>query len=1707
MNSTALALPANGHHHGHANGHISTGDKAKARDIIAAIRTLKVVEREQRPATDDEMQALRRFGGFGAVALSIFPDPVTGEYKPGWRETGEELRSLLSPEEYDSAKRTTFSQFFTSPAVMEAMHDALARFGVPDQAVILEPGCGSGNFLSHGKPGQRFIGVELDSLTGRIARALHPKADIRIENFRDSKLPPLDAVIGNIPFANVHLDFHGQKLSLHDYCIAKSVEALKPGGVLAVVTSHFTLDKQNAAVREMLAGQADFLGAIRLPNDAFKREGTAVTTDILFLRKRAPGQAANHADPEWLETSEIGIQGADLPVNRYFLNHHEMVLGDWSREHLLHGAVGFSVKSNGDLASQLKEAVGRIAGAEQSVVERPNPPPKPQVEGEVGQVEASLRQVTAPDRQVAPPFTPPPPLRHVTEGSLFVGDDKVIRQVENGEGQPVVYQGGVQRSDQGTTGKRLACLIDLRDKARRVLQSQNEGWPEANRSEARRTLNTAYDRFVSQYGPINKTTFTETKTGTIRRMPNLVKFREDPDAMLVMALEEYDEATGTAKKAPILLRDVVGPKPPVTHVASAEEGLLVSLNERGGIDLPYIASLYGKPEQAVITELDDLIYRDPETRRWQTRDEYLSGNVRDKLRIAEKAGPEYARNAEALRQVQPEDVLPGDIDANLGAPWIPASDVKAFAESLFGGNFTVGHLKKDAVWSVEPDYRAIQSVAATADFGTSRINGTELLSMAMNQKSPVIYDTVYENGSETRVINPTETQAAKEKQKLIKERFKSWVFSDPDRTERLVRVYNDTYNNLRPRLFDGSHLDFPGMSTVLELRQHQKDAVWRCMTGGNTLLAHVVGAGKTAVMAAGAMKMRQAGLIKKPLIVVPNHMLEQVGREFQQWYPNAKVLVATKEDFSKERRKVLTAKIATGDWDAIIVTHSSFERIGMSREYQEKFLREQIKEYEALLVDKASHGRNIIKTLEKQKANREEKLKDLLAGDKKDDGLVFDELGVDHVFVDEAHYFKNLETPTKMERVAGIQTGGSERAFDLYMKCRYLDEQHPGHGVTFATGTPISNTMVEMYTMQRFLDPKGLRDRGIEHFDAWAATFGEVVDAMEISPDGASLRPRSRFARFVNLPELIQSFLAFSDVQTAEMLNLPRPKLEGGKPQTIACPMSDAQVALQGELIERYDAIRNTKVDPRKDNALAITTDGRKLALDGRMLGAGGDFEESKINALVRNVVRIWRKTEATRGTQMIFCDMGVNANPFSAYDEIVRKLQQAGIPASQIAVMGDADTDAKKQALFEKVRQGTVRVILGSTAKMGTGTNVQKRLVAMHHLDAPWKPAEVEQRDGRILRQGNENPEVAIYRYVTEGSFDAYMWQALETKARFIAQIMSGDCAVRKADDIGDQELSYAEVKAIASGNPAVLTLAETDAELQRLAILRKNHADGQYLARKNIRDLPDDIKRLEKRLDGLTADMATMAGNKDTPSQEFVAERLKRMPEKVSETYRTPLGKYRGLDASMILHPLGGTEVVLDGATRCRETLMRDNPGPRAVLNALERLANGYDHACRANRGEISMKQGQLADFQARLGQVFEHGEYMSQLADLRDKLRDGLSEKAQQEPKPEGPTVAELAQRIHELRALNTVEATPERTVRKAVRAERPVTARLKEKLGERQVEPVQAEVTPEPVTPEPVQVPAPVVIAMPEPVNGHAKAVTKRRQAKAEQLRLF
>lgn len=1631
------------------------GEKDKARDILAAVRILNEIEQQGREATPNERVVLSRFGGFGPVALRIFPDPTTGQFKDDdWRRIGEELKTLLSPAEYESAKRTTFNAFYTSPVVTTAMYQAFDRLGVPDDALVLEPGCGAGNFMAAAPSSMRFIGVEQDSISGWLARAMYSQQDIRIESFQKTRLrdESVDAVIGNVPFANVKLPHNGQRYSLHDYFIVKSIDALKPGGNMAVVTSRFTMDKRNGATREYVAERADFVGAIRLPAEAFQREGTSVVTDILFFRKREAEQESNHVDDTWMETTTRNVDGTDVWVNRYFVEHPEMVLGEWTLEKQLYADDGYSIRSNGNLAEQLTGAIEQLPNYETTL-------------GSVFEQEV-----------VTTRFARPPPLDHITEGNMFVADDGVICQQLEGQSVPVTHGNDPIRARCGKTGRRLAALIGLRDAARRVLQSQNESWPDSDRDSMRIELNAKYDYFVSQFGPINKTTFSSTRKGTsIRRMPNLVKFRQDPDAMLVMSLEEYDETTGKAAKAPILLQDVVGKRRDVTTVSSAEEGLLVSLDRRGNVDLPFIAKLYGKPVEVVISELGDLIYRNPMTDEWETADVYLSGNVRAKLVEAERTGPEFGGNAEALRDVQPPDVLPGDIDANLGSPWIPTDVVQGFATKVFGvepETIRIAHIPKDATWSVEADYSAERSVGVTTQYGTTRIRGTTLFEQALNMRSPVIYDTIEEDGRERKVVNQVETLAAKEKQKLLKEAFRGWVFDDPERAERLVRIYNDTYNNLRLREFDGSHLEFPGMNEVVRLRAHQKNAIWRCMSSGNTLLAHAVGAGKTFVMAATGMKLMEAGIVQKPMYVVPNHMLEQFAREFMQLYPNAHLLMATKEDMARDRRKFLTARIASGNWDGVIVTHSSFERIGMSAEYQERFLRQQIEEYERLLIEAVSSDesrphRNLIKTIEKQKANREQRLSELAAEEKKDDGLVFDELGVDHIFIDEAHYFKNLETQTKMQRVAGIQTGGSQRAFDLFMKSRFLDEQHHNRGVTFSTATPISNTMVEMYTVQRFLDPHGLLARGVEHFDAWAATFGEVVEAMEISPDGASLRQRSRFARFNNLPELQQMFRSFADVQSAEMLDLPAPKLRNGKPMIVACPMSDMQSEFQDKLVERYERLRSSRIDPREDNALAITTDGRKLALDARLLSAEAtDHPDSKVNALVDNVARIWMETEGRRGTQIVFCDMGVHRMNwgYSVYDEVIAKLIERGIPQPEIAAVGEATSDARKQSLFERVRNGSIRVLIGSTQKMGVGTNVQKRLVALHHLDAPWKPAEVEQREGRILRQGNDNEEVSIFRYVTEGSFDAFMWQALETKARFITQVMTGNVGVRRAEDIGGQELSFAEVKAIASGNPAVLTLAEADAELQRLAVLKKNHTDEQFLVRRKLRELPQTIEQLAGRIDSLQQDETTLQrhhegdvtidGRSHHPDDllKVLQSRLQRIPAHVSSRTEFLLGEYRGLAFGVLHYPYSRPDVLLRGKHQRTQTLSSDNAGSRAVLNALKRLADGYREQIEKATRDSSVAKQQLRDYEARTDTAFEHGGYLQQLRELRDELKLALSGFSEDDG-AEKLSASELVDRVTKLQAANTIAVEPKRpTTQVVASSEEAVTTRIRRRIGD-------------------------------------------------------
>ncbi|MCB0208660.1 MAG: DEAD/DEAH box helicase family protein, partial [Anaerolineae bacterium] len=1346
----------------------ATGLKAKAEATLAALRLLKTVEAENRPATADEKQVLAGFSSFGPLANHIFPEPGTDRYKDGWEALGQELAALLTREEYDSAKRSTFNAFYTSPTVMQAIYEGLERMGVPTDAHVLEPGCGIGNFIGMAPAAMRFTGIEQETLSGRIARLLYPEAAIHIEPFQKSTLPSssMDLVVGNVPFSDLSLKWQGHKLSLHEYFFAKSLDSLHEGGVLALVTSRYTLDKRDPIFREMLAEQADFLGAVRLPKGAFRQEGTEVVTDILFLRKRGRNQAPDHV-ADWLDTQALPSQSAQC--NGYFLAHPEMVVGELIQDkHGMYGGHELTVPFPDDYEARLQTALAYLP--ENAYQERREPAATQPVQ--------AVPQVTFPTLQQ----------RELPPGSLFIGTHGQIHQVIDiaGTAEPLIYGNQPVNALSGVVGTRLADLIDIRDAARGVLATQREERPAAERDAARAILNQRYDRFVQQWGPINKTNISTTSQGvTVRRQPNLTAFKDDPDAYLVMALEQYDEKTDTATKMPIMAQDVIGPTPPVERVESALDGLLVSLNERGAVDIERISTLYGASAEEVIEELGNHIYFDPAQQCYVTAEEYLSGNVREKLRIAQEhaADPRMSVNIAALEEAQPDPVPPGDIDVTLGASWVPAETVQAFVSELLDckpEEITVRHVGKEALWTVEAASWVRNKVEATSTWGTEARPALTLINDALNMRVPTVMQTVTVDGKERMVPNQEATLAAREKQKAIKQRFQEWLFADPQRADALCERYNECFNTTRLRHYDGAHLTFPGMNPEITLRPHQQDAIWRVMSGRNTLLAHAVGAGKTFEMIASGMKMQQTGLIRKPLFVVPNHMLEQFSREFYQLYPNAKLLVASKEDLSKANRQLFTAKAASGAWDGIIMTHASFEKIGMSPEFQASFVREQIADYEALLTDmKAgadSDAKRLIKRIEKQKEQWEARLEELVNAEAKDRGLTFEELGVDHLFVDEAHLFKNLETPTKMGQVAGVQTSGSLRAFDLFMKSRYLDEY--GHGTTFATGTPVSNSMVEMYTMSRFLAPELLQERGISHFDGWAAVFGEIVDTVELSPDSQSLRQNRRFAKFVNLPELLQIFHSFADVKTAEMLQLPIPAIAGGKAEVIATPMTPYQQRIQESLVERYERVRGGTVDPRVDNALKITTDGRKLALDARLCLPHLPGDAGKLDAVAEQVHAIWQRTAESKATQLIFCDLGVSNKhgQFSVYDAIIQKLRNRGIPREEIATIGDYNTDIKKARLFEQVRKGDVRILLGSTQKMGTGTNVQERLYALHHVDAPWKPAEVEQREGRILRQGNGHDEVELYRYVTEGSFDAYMWQTLQTKAAFINQIMQGD-------------------------------------------------------------------------------------------------------------------------------------------------------------------------------------------------------------------------------------------------------------------------------------------------------------------------------------------
>ena len=1280
----------------------------KCRGNLAAIELLKQIEVENRPATAEEKRVLVRYVGWGGLPQ------VFDAYNDQWQPERERLESLLTPEELESARATTLNAHYTAPVVIRAMYAALQRLGF-SHGRILEPALGLGHFVGS-MPDEMHshslvTGVEIDSLTARLARALYPDADIRHQPFEEAKLADgfYDVAISNIPFGDYKpFDprFKSWNFVIHDYFFAAALEKVRPGGLILFITSRGTLDKLDGALRECVSQKAELLGAIRLPNDTFKRNAnTEVTTDILMLRRRLPGELPN--GPAWKGLVEItNSQGETIPVNEHFAARPEMMLGEMRLEGRMYARSEPTLVANGrPLAERLAEAIALLP----KDVFRPGA------------------------HRIAPPTTEPsfPAPEHIKPNAYaMVNEQLAVR-----DGDTLRLLPGLAAQ----VARRIRGLLRVREAVRRCLRSQLNGTPDEEVLAAREQLSQTYDSFVARLGPISE-------------RANTSAFRGDPDLPLLLSLENYDEETRRASKAAIFRERTIQRKRAIPEVSTPQEALLVTLNERGCVDLDHLVHLLHRRPSEFLPELKGAIFLNPQTNRWETEDDYLSGNVRGKLAVAEAAAladEQFAGNVAALQAVQPADLSATEIDARLGSTWIPPDDIQQFAAQLLGEEgITVSHAPQLGLWVVRSGYGVRFSVANTTEWGTDRRSALELIEDALNLRTPTIYD--HDPDSDHDVVNGPATEAARDKQEKLKERFKQWIRQDDERRERLGRKYNDEFNHTRLRTFNGDHLTLPGASRAINLRPHQKAAVWRILQTPNTLLAHVVGAGKTYVMVAAGMELRRLGLARKPLFVVPNHMLGQFSSELLGLYPGANILVATKDDFEKEKRKTLMSRIATGNWDAVIVTHSGFEKIPVARATQEEFFKEYLRELALAIEQQRKEGDSrIVKALERAKKQLEARLKELAATDKKDDGLTFEELGVDRLFVDEAHYFKNLFYVTKMTRIAGLPQTASQRAFDMFLKVGHVQRTNGGGGVVFATGTPIANSVAEMFTMQRFLQMTTLKAQSVAHFDSWAATFGEPVTAMELAPDGSGYRLHTRFARFINVPELMQMFRQTADIQTQEMLKLPVPEIRNGKPVVLSAPCSPELKEIVQSLVERADALRTGLVDPREDNMLLITTDGRKAALDLRLHDARlPDHANSKVNRAVHEIERIWRETAAGRSTQLVFCDLSIptGGKGFSVYEDMRDKLVSRGILPDEIAFIQDYDSDAAKLALFRDVRAGNAHILFGSTQKMGTGANMQECLIALHHLDAPWRPADVEQREGRILRQGNSNPEIQIY-------------------------------------------------------------------------------------------------------------------------------------------------------------------------------------------------------------------------------------------------------------------------------------------------------------------------------------------------------------------------
>ena len=1406
----------------------TVGKKERFRRNIMAIQLLKKCQEENRFATPEEQIILSKYVGWGGLSEAF------DENNSAWATEYLELSSVLTPEEYASARESTLTAFYTPPEVITAIYKAMEQMGFKE-GNLLEPSCGIGNFigmLPDTMQDSKIYGVELDTISAGIAQQLYQKTTIAAQGFEETNLPDsfFDGVVGNVPFGDFKVSdkrYDKHKFLIHDYFFAKSLDKLRPGGVMALVTSKGTMDKETLAVRKYIAQRSELLGAIRLPNNTFKgNAGTEVVSDILILQKR---DRLIDIEPDWvhLDTDENGIK-----MNSYFVQHPEMILGEMK---MVSGRFGMEATcvpyENADLAAQLDEAVANI-------------------HGEITEYEAE-EELEEEDNSI--PADPT-----VRNFSYTVVDDKIYYR-ENSRMTPVEVS--------ATAENRIKGMIAIRNSVRTLIELQTEDYPDSEIKAEQERLNRLYDTFSGKYGLINS-------------RANTSAFSQDSSFSLLSALEIIGEDGELERKADMFSKRTIKPHTPVTSVDTASEALAVSLGEKATIDMDYMMELSGKSENEIFEDLKGVIFLNPLYEygnsyepKYLMADEYLSGNVREKLKIAKNSAelyPEdYKVNVEALQKVQPKDLTASEISVRLGATWLPPDDVQEFIFHLLETpryaqwNIKVHFSPFTSEWNIEGKSYDKGNVRAYNTYGTSRINAYKIIEETLNLKDVRIFDYIEDDeGKKKAVLNKKETAIAQSKQEMIKQEFQDWIWSDPERRERLCKSYNEKFNSVRPREYDGSHIIFNGMNPEIELREHQKNAVAHILYGGNTLLAHAVGAGKTFEMVAAAQESKRLGLCNKSLFVVPNHLTEQWAAEYLQLYPAANILVATKKDFETKNRKKFCGRIATGDYDAVIIGHSQFEKIPMSIERQRAILEQQLEEITGGIAElKRNRGENFsIKQLEKSKKSIRQKLDKLNDQTKKDDVVTFEELGVDRLFVDESHYYKNLYLYTKMRNVGGIAQTEAQKSSDLFMKCRYLDEITGGRGTVFATGTPISNSMVELYTIQRYLQYNTLVKNGLQHFDAWASTFGETITAVELTPEGTGYRAKTRFAKFYNLPELMAMFKEIADIKTADMLNLPVPE---AKYHNIAVKPSEMQKEMVASLAERAEQVRGGGVDSSVDNMLKITNDGRKLALDQRMLNDMlPDFEGSKINACVDNIYRIWKENADKKSAQLVFCDLSTpkNDGTFSVYNDIRKKLIERGIPESEVKFIHEADTDMKKKELFQKTRKGEVRVLLGSTQKMGAGTNVQDKLIALHDVDCPWRPSDLEQRSGRIVRQGNENPQVDIYRYVTEQTFDAYLYQLVEGKQKFASQIMTSKSPVRSAEDIDETALSYAEIKMLATGNPYIKEKMDLDIQVQKLKMLKSNFLSEKYgLEDKVIKFYPQQIAYLKSRVEGLTKDVKT--------------------------------------------------------------------------------------------------------------------------------------------------------------------------------------------------------------------------------------------------------